>query len=182
MSNTHCACCTVCGRVRSSRVLRRPESLLAYAALSSTCLYSLSSTQVAVVVAVADIEYTCNGGGGDGVTAAVILPPHPDTSRKIAVVGVHRCGLSGQDRVCAFLMRGIVDAWAQTLISCYSRNSRGRQEHDMTMGLASGTDYTKAVRARSSNSDCYVPRMPVGMIRKTEHTVHTSSITSPERR
>ena len=181
MSNTHCACCTVCGRVRSSRVLRRPESLLAYAALSSTCLYSLSSTQVAVVVAVADIEYTCNGGGGDGVTAAVILPPHPDTSRKIAVVGVHRCELSGQDRVCALPIRGI-DAWAQTLMSFYSRNSRGRREHDMTMGLAFGTDYIKATRARSSDFDCYDPRMSVETIRKTEDTEHTSSIASTERR
>ena len=135
-----------------------------------------------MVVAVADIEYTCNGGGGDGATAAVILLLHSDASRTIVVVGVHRCGLSGQDRVCALPIRDIVDAWAQTLISCYSRNSRGRQEHDMTMGLASGTDYTKAARPRSSDFDCYVPRISAGTIRKTEDTEHTSSIASTERR
>ena len=99
----------------------------------------------------------------------------------IAVVGVHRCGLGGEDRVCALPIRDIVDAWAQTLISCYSRNSRGRQEHDMTMGLASDTDYIKATSARSSDFDCYVPRISVGTIRKTEDTEHTSSIASTER-
>ena len=145
-------------------------------------LYSLSSIQTAVVVAVADFEYTCRGGGGHEGTAAAILLLHSDTSPMIAVVGVHRYGLSGEDRVCALPIRDIVDAWAQTLISCYSRNSRGRQEHDMTIGLASGADYTKAARARSSDFDCYVPRMSVEMIRKAEDTEHTSSIASPERR
>ena len=135
-----------------------------------------------MVVAVADIEYTCNGGGGDGATAAVILLLHSDASRTIVVVGVHRCGLSGEDRVCALPIRDIVDAWAQTLMSCYSRNSRGRQEHDMTMGLASATDYIRAMRARSPDFDCYVPCMSVGTIRKTEDTEHTSSIASTERR
>ena len=84
--------------------------------------------------------------------AAVTLLPNSNASRMIVIVGFRHCGMSGQGRVWALPMHGIVDVRAQTLMVGYGLHSRMRQKHSIGAGFASSTGYTKAARPDSLNS------------------------------